>query len=307
MPIIIASAITPDRLDFLYILIGSVKAHKKPDTAIDYYVFIPYTSEQGHDYYADYFKDLTDDKFHIYPIDATGVIAMMGDLPGARIVYTRCLFPVLFRELEDRILYLDSDVLCCKDGIEEFWETDLTDCYAAVVQDPAIMWTERYQFERDNTGLTRYFNSGVMLFNLKEIRANGMDKTLEDWCNEWNRSVLQPYHHDQTLMNWLFQGHVKWMPWTYNNQVLTSWGYKVASYERQAAEDGYHCPLETVKDTLFMHFCDHSKPWHQLPYPDEFYPYMKESRALWQDAVNKYSKKKKKSTYKTITITNTTL
>jgi len=290
MTITIASAITCDRLPFLYILLGSVKDRKQPDTVIDYHVFIPYTQSMGQSYYDEYFSELCDDTFRVHVRDITPVLQPMGELHGGGIYYTRCMFPMVFPEL-DRLLYLDADILCHKDGIEDFWETDLTDCYAAVVPDPPIMWTDRYQFERDNTGLTRYFNSGVMLFNFDEIRRQGMDTQLVDWCKHWDYSKLKPYHYDQSLINWLFQDHVKWMPWLYNNQVLTSWGYKVASYERQAAEDGYKTPLDTVKDTLFLHFCDHVKPWaSKLLYPDVTYPYLKEARMIWRDAVSKYAK-----------------
>ena len=291
MTISIASAITQDRLPFLYILMGSIKDHKKPTTQIDYHVFIPYTQGRDQAYYEEYFSDLADDTFKVHIMDVMPVLKEMGNLEGPHIMYTRCLFPVIFQGL-DRILYLDSDVLCLHDGIEEYWETDLADCYAAVSPDPAIIWTDRYKFERDNTGLSRYFNSGIMLFNLAEIRQDGMDQDLVDWLQVWYYDILKPHHHDQTLMNWLFSDKLKWMPSTYNNQVLTSWGYKVDAFEEQAAEDGYPTPLDTLPDTLFLHFCDHNKPWSRnLMYPEVTYPYLKEARDIWNGAVEKYAKK----------------
>lgn len=290
MTITIASAITCDRLPFLYILLGSVKDRKQPDTVVDYHVFIPYTQSMSQSYYDEYFSALCDDTFRVHVQDVMPVMREIGNLEGPHIMYTRCLFPVIFQSL-DRILYLDSDVLCYNEGIEQYWETDLTDCYAAVANDPAIIWTDRYQFERDNTGLTRYFNSGIMLFNLAEIRKDGMDQKLVDWCKNWHKEVLKPHHHDQTLMNWLFSDKLCWLSSRFNNQVLTSWGYKVDAFERQAAEDGYKTPLDTLSDTLFLHFCDHNKPWSRnLMYPEVTYPYLKEARMVWRDAVTKYAK-----------------
>ena len=303
----IASTITPDRANLLYILMNSVKAHKKPTTFIHYNVIVPFiASSRGQEYYREFFHDLEDNTFMVHVIDANPWFNKLGRLEGNPIMYLRCLFPEIFHYMI-QVLYLDADVLCYNDGIEELWNVDMIDEYAAVVPDPAIMYTDRYKPERDNTGLSRYFNSGVMLFNLAYIRQTGMDKQLERWCEEWDYSKLKCIHHDQTLMNWLFKDKLKWLPISYNNPILTAWGYKIQSYELQAANDGYPYPMATLKDTLFLHFLDHPKPWFkQLQYPEATYPYMKESRAIWQEAVAKYGKPvMEKATDNTIYIAST--
>ena len=69
----------------------------------------------------------------------------------------------IFSEL-DKILYIDSDVLIFKDLIQ-LYETDIDNYYAAVVSDMKAV--KEYQFHK-KFGLKNYFNSGVMLLNLKK-------------------------------------------------------------------------------------------------------------------------------------------
>ena len=292
MEIHIASSITDNYCGLLYILMGSVKANKQHDTEIVYHVFIPYQGLQDHDYYKCFFESLEDATFHIDIRDMMPGVKKLGNLEPPLIFYIRCLLPGIFKEL-DKLFYLDADVLCYNPGIENYWAMDLTDCYAAVAPDPAICYSKRYAPERRNTKTQPYFNAGVILYNLEYMRTSGMDKTLEDWCcNGWRYDQVLPIHHDQTLQNWLYKEHLKWMPCTFNNQMLTSWGYKIATHEIQAAHDGYATPLATLKDTVFFHFCDHNKPWSAvLMFPELTYPYHSIAKDIWKEAVEKYAKK----------------
>ena len=88
--ITIGSAVTEDRLYFLYILMNSIKAHKRVETRIDYYVFVPFTAEKDELYYRKYFSELQSDTFKIYPMNVNPVIYRMGKLPGPVILYVRC-------------------------------------------------------------------------------------------------------------------------------------------------------------------------------------------------------------------------
>jgi len=63
----------------------------------------------------------------------------------------------------DKAIYLDIDVMACKD-IKELWDIDLKDYdYAAVLDYLGKFWVAR-----------DYVNSGVMLLNLKKIRETDM-------------------------------------------------------------------------------------------------------------------------------------
>ena len=140
MEIHIASSITDKYCGLLYILMGSVKANKQPDTEIVYHVFIPYQGLQDHDYYKCFFESLEEATFHIDIRDMMPEVKKLGNLEPPLIFYIRCLLPGIFKEL-DRLFYLDADVLCYNPGIEDYWTMDLTNCYAAVAPDPAICYS----------------------------------------------------------------------------------------------------------------------------------------------------------------------
>lgn len=65
--------------------------------------------------------------------------------------------------LGDKLLYLDSDVMCCSD-IAELYDVDIADYEFAAVRDHM----GRHFYSKD------YFNSGVMLLNIKRIKETGL-------------------------------------------------------------------------------------------------------------------------------------
>lgn len=71
----------------------------------------------------------------------------------------------------DKVLYLDDDILINGD-LSELFETDLKNTYAVVVRsiDAELFIDWRKSHENDNLNVEKYFNSGVMLLNLKKIR-----------------------------------------------------------------------------------------------------------------------------------------
>lgn len=98
------------------------------------------------------------------------------------------LFADLVEELPDRMLYLDSDVLCrdCPDGL---WETDLCGAELAGVPDRYGKWF--YSPLRHD-----YLNSGVLLMDLSAIRKSGLFEGCRRLCRD--RRMLLP---DQSALN----------------------------------------------------------------------------------------------------------
>ena len=80
--------------------------------------------------------------------------------------------PALLPEL-DRVLYLDGDIIVRRD-LAPLSEIELGDRLAAVVRDlPQVF------YENQLLGESRdYFNSGVMLLNLRQMRAEGLTEHL---------------------------------------------------------------------------------------------------------------------------------
>ena len=116
-----------------------------------------------------------------------------------------------------------------------------------------------------------YFNSGVLLINLKKWRDE--DITIEfakimhdhpDWIKL----------HDQDVMNRIFYDCKLILPITYNFQEGFLWNdifYDYWKYEKQV--------LDARKDPVILHFTD-SKPWIkgcEHPYREEFFKYQRKT------------------------------
>ena len=86
--------------------------------------------------------------------------------------YTPYIFIRLFsdkiKELPDKVLYLDCDIVCYKD-IKEIFDIDIEEYDIGVVRD----YIGRKVINK------KYINSGVLLINLKKVREDGSLKRPE--------------------------------------------------------------------------------------------------------------------------------
>ena len=145
------------------------------------------------------------------------------------IVYYRLLIPFHFRQY-DKCIYLDSDMLVNSD-ISELYETGLHGYFFGAV--PDYGWMESYRKNEKlygkyaSIGLQEYcrqinlphpehyFNSGLILMDLKAIRSSGLD-LLKTACTHAGEDFLLP---DQDLMNLYLSEKI--LP------VAQSWNYPI--------------------------------------------------------------------------------
>lgn len=103
--------------------------------------------------------------------------------------YTPYIFLRLFadkiKELPDKILYLDAD-LVIYDNIKSLYDIDIEKYDFAAVKDYFGRWFIDY----------KYMNSGVLLMNLKRMRESGVLEECRKMCKE--KKMLLP---DQTALN----------------------------------------------------------------------------------------------------------
>ena len=87
---------------------------------------------------------------------------------------------------EDKIIYLDCDTIIC-DSLLPLWETDITDKLIAWCPEHLGIWKPYGQ---------KYYNAGVAVFNLKQMRADNVTQQLVEMLN------TQPYRFvDQDVLN----------------------------------------------------------------------------------------------------------
>lgn len=117
----------------------------------------------------------------------------------------------LFADLEDlpdKVLYLDSDILC-RDGpgFEALYDTDVEDWEYAAVLDYYGSWFFRQKLLRRD-----YVNSGVLLLNMAKVRQTGLFERCRNLCR--TEKMFMP---DQSALNRLAQ-RKRLLPGKYNEQ-----------------------------------------------------------------------------------------
>lgn len=99
------------------------------------------------------------------------------------------LFADKLPQIPDKILYLDTDILCRAD-FSPIFNTDIKNADVAGVADRYGKWFLGNIFRHD------YLNSGVLLMNMKNIRENGIFEQCRTLCRE--KRMFMP---DQTAIN----------------------------------------------------------------------------------------------------------
>lgn len=112
-----------------------------------------------------------------------------GDMLPASHWY-RIFLPELLPDV-DKLLYLDADTIAV-DSLRPLWEIDLDSWYVAAV-------TNVFQLDHlhhpERLGLASpylYFNTGVLLMNLRLMRANDCTRSLLDYAREHHDEIALP-------------------------------------------------------------------------------------------------------------------
>ena len=108
------------------------------------------------------------------------------DNPNMNSVFTymamvRACYADLFPRMQ-KVIQLDIDTLVM-DSLEPLWKTDLTDKWFAACPE--------YEGQYNPFGHDRYYNIGVCLFNLQQMRKDGADAQLVDLLNSKQLKYLE--------------------------------------------------------------------------------------------------------------------
>ncbi|MCQ2735175.1 MAG: glycosyltransferase family 8 protein [Alphaproteobacteria bacterium] len=164
--------------------------------------------------------------------------------------YYRLLMPQILPLDVDKVLYLDCDMVVERD-IKELWNTDISEYSAAVVEDDCSKENmKRMKLPIKN----KYFNAGMILFNLKEIRkSNFTDDCIKYFKKNEQKIILQ----DQDILNGVLNGKCKY--------VSQAWNTNFPIY--QGSDSERHCftrkeEIEECCHPGIIHYTTaDSKPW----------------------------------------------
>lgn len=243
----LAFTVSDSYMDYMGTTLYSIMVHTRK-SPVSVYVLTSDISD-----YSRFKLQKLEDRFHNLNIHILVVDAkQFEDLPLNRShitrpeVYFRMAFASLLPDL-DRILYLDSDILAQKD-LQPLWETPLDGAYMAAVSEPPSEGGFDYRRSIGMTDPTYYFNSGVLLMDLKKIREDKIESLLFE-CGHAIKDKIRL--QDQDIINVALEGKIKALDPIYN------YGYM----ERQAN-------LRKEADIVLNHF-SLEKPWNrQLDVPE---------------------------------------
>ncbi|HFI0939043.1 TPA: glycosyltransferase [Streptococcus suis] len=243
----LAFTVSDSYIDYMGTTLYSIMVHTRK-SPVSVYVLTSDISD-----YSRFKLQKLEDRFHNLNIHILVVDAkQFEDLPLNRShitrpeVYFRMAFASLLPDL-DRILYLDSDILAQKD-LQPLWETPLDGAYMAAVSEPPSEGGFDYRRSIGMTDPTYYFNSGVLLMDLKKIREDKIESLLFE-CGHTIKDKIRL--QDQDIINVALEGKIKSLDPIYN------YGYM----ERQAN-------LRKEADIVLNHF-SLEKPWNrQLDVPE---------------------------------------
>ena len=168
-----------------------------------------------------------DDRLYIKLIDTTDLFK--DETPDANLStrFTPCCMLRLFAdkidEIPDRILYLDTDVICRRD-FGDFYYQNMDGVEIAGVLDYYGSW-----FFRKNIFKRDYLNSGVLLMNMCELRKTGLLSSCRHMC-----TTKQMFMPDQSALNKL-------------------------SVSKRICERKYNDQRRLHSDTVFQHFTTYFK------------------------------------------------
>lgn len=135
-----------------------------------------------------------------------------GRARAAAAVYSYCYIQDILPQNINKVLLLEGDCLVLG-SLKELYETDLTGCYFAAVDDLQSKWMKKKLGINPDSP---YVNSGVVLFNLKEMRRDNFSEKITTILQEGNSEF---FYEAQDELNVLSEGKVKVLPPKYNGMT----------------------------------------------------------------------------------------
>lgn len=172
-------------------------------------------------------------------------------------IYFRIFIPDMYPEY-DKAIYIDSDIVVPGD-ISELYDTDMHNNLIGVVKDGSVndvAELQRYMTESLGLKLGDYFNSGMLLMNMKELRNVKLAEHFLYLLNKYHFDCVAP---DQDYLNSMCYGKIEYLD--------SCWD---AMPNRNKPE---------IKNPKIIHYNLFDKPWcyDDIQYQDYFWKYARQS------------------------------
>lgn len=168
-------------------------------------------------------------------------------------IYFRLFIPSMFPEY-DKAIYLDADIVVL-DDLARLYETDLGENLLGAVPDAIIAGREEFaEYSEYAVGVPyrEYFNSGVLLMNLRQMRRRGVEAHFAHLLKTYAFPTICP---DQDYLNVICRGHVLYLDGGWNKMS---------------------CDRNYPGTPRLVHYNMFRKPWlySGVPYEEFFHRYV---------------------------------
>lgn len=165
----------------------------------------------------------------------------------------------------DKVLYLDSDIVCNRD-VSELFDMEMGEAWIAAAKDPDfigqvssvkdIYLYAKNQLKMDNP--YDYFQAGVLLLNTKELRKNF---TAKKWLEI--SSEKQFRYMDQDILNAYCEHKVVYfdMKW---NMLIDCNNYRVPVLIKSTPDSVSQEYFAARKSPYIIHYAGYQKPWNDI-------------------------------------------
>ncbi|SQI35654.1 Lipopolysaccharide 1,2-glucosyltransferase [Leminorella richardii] len=185
---------------------------------------------------------------------------VLSALPSNRLwstaIYYRFIIADYFSDKREKVLYIDSDVVCLG-SISSLFSIELKEnILAAVTERDESWWKNRANTLGKTELIDGYYNSGVLLINTGSWAKNSVTvQAISLLNNDVIRSSLTYY--DQDVLNIITIGKVLFLGKKYNTQY--SLNYELKEKPNRPNTDS----------VIFLHYIGPTKPWHEYAYKYE--------------------------------------
>ena len=195
------------------VALAGVAVHARPETTLAFHVFTEDVKDESVAFMRATLRRLHPNCDLVQHVCDEDLLKGLPYWAGSRMAAVRCYHATLMPDV-DWCLYLDCDVLYLASVEEHFSHRD-EGVLACVVQEESertrrgeCAWIHAHVGGSEGVTDGNYFNSGVVLFNLKKMREEGIPERLARFFRE-HPDVPSP---DQDALNATFAGNVRMIP-----------------------------------------------------------------------------------------------
>ena len=177
-------------------------------------------------------------------------------------MYYRIFAAHYLPEQLERVLYLDPDIIV-NQSLRELYDMPMGDNFFAAATHIRSLLHRFNEVRLDMDEDSPYINSGVMLINLKALRAEQKVQEVYDYIESHKTKLFLP---DQDIISGLYGSRILPLdPLRYNMTERLFLQYRLQNRELTADYIRRH--------TAILHFCGRNKPWNSVYFGrlNEFY------------------------------------